>query len=152
MMKIIIQKVITISNKNKNEIKYINKKYIYKIMIYTEEQYRILQQATPHFESVKHEVIKNAPRWLTEQIINVYEQATHKTIFNKDLSCAVCVMNIYKLIGKTFDEDTKERVENSSKNEDVTLDKINVTSDKTDVSKVKKNVSSVKKSKKVSKK
>lgn len=107
-------------------------------MIYNDEQYRILKQATPHFESVKHEVIKNAPRWLTEQIINVYEQATHKTIFNKDLSCAVCVMNIYKLIGKTFDEDTKERDEKSSKNEDVTLDKINVTSDKTDVTPVKK--------------
>lgn len=114
-------------------------------MIYTEEQYRILKQATPHFESVKHEYIRNAPRWLTEQIIDVYEQATKKTIFNKDLNCAICVMNIYKLIGKTFDEDTKERTEKSSKNENVTPNKIDVTP-------VKKNVTSkVKKSKKVSK-
>ena len=119
-------------------------------MIYTEEQYRILKQATPHFESVKHEVIKNAPRWLTEQIIDVYEQATHKTIFHKDLSCAICVLNIYKLIGKTFDEDTKER-EATLKDENVTPVKTNetdVTPVKTDVTKVKKNVTKVKKSKK----
>lgn len=116
-------------------------------MIYTEEQYRILKQATPHFNSVKHEVIKNAPRWLTEQIIDVYEQATHKTIFHKDLSCAICVLNIYKLIGKTFDEDTKER-EAKSKDENVTPVKIDVTTDKTKVTKVKKNVTKVKKSKK----
>ena len=119
-------------------------------MIYTEEQYKILKQATPHFESVKHEVIKNAPRWLTEQIIDVYEQATKKHIFNKDLNCAVCVMNIYKIIGKTFDEDTKERAEKSSLNENVTPDKINVTQDKPNVTLDK--TSKVKKSKKVSKK
>ena len=110
-------------------------------MIYTEQQYRILQQATPHFNSVKHDYLRNAPRWLTEQIIDVYEQATKKTIFNKDLSCAVCVMNIYKLIGKTFDEDTKEIAEKSSKNEDVTSDKTNVTSDKISKAKKSKNVS-----------
>ena len=119
-------------------------------MIYTEEQYKILKQATPHFESVKHEVIKNAPRWLTEQIIDVYEQATKKHIFNKDLNCAVCVMNIYKIIGKTFDEDTKERAEKSSLNENVTQDKPNVTQDKQNVTPDK--TSKVKKSKKVSKK
>ena len=137
--------------KNKNKIKYIYKKYILKkIMIYTEEQYKILKQATPHFESVKHEVIKNAPRWLTEQIIGVYEQATKKHIFNKDLNCAVCVMNIYKIIGKTFDEDTKERAEKSSQNENVTQDKQNVTPDKIDLTPDK--TSKVKKSKKISKK
>lgn len=119
-------------------------------MIYTEEQYRILKQATPHFESVKHEVIKNAPRWLTEQIIDVYEQATKKHIFNKDLNCAVCVMNIYKIIGKTFDEDTKERAEKSSQNENVTQDKQNITQDKQNVTPDK--TSKVKKSNKVSKK
>ena len=119
-------------------------------MIYTEQQYRILQQATPHFNSVKHDYLRNAPRWLTEQIIDVYEQATKKTIFNKDLSCAVCVMNIYKLIGKTFDEDTKEIAEKSSKNEDVTSDKTNVTSDKINVTSDK--ISKAKKSKNVSEK
>ena len=71
----------------------------------------------------------------------------------KDLNCAICVMNIYKLIGKTFDEDTKERAEKSSQNENVTPDKTDVTTDKTNVTPVKKNVTSkVKKSKKVSKK
>lgn len=80
-------------------------------MIYTNEQYEILSQAKPHFETVKRDYIRNAPKWLTEQIINVYEIATKKTILNKDMNCSICVMNIYKLIGKTYDADTKERKE-----------------------------------------
>ena len=78
-------------------------------MIYTDEQYEILSQAKPHFETVKRDYIRNAPKWLTEQIINVYEIATKKTIMNKDMNCSICVMNIYKIIGKTYDADTKER-------------------------------------------
>jgi hypothetical protein len=78
-------------------------------MIYTDEQYEILSQAKPHFETVKRDYIRNAPKWLTEQIINVYEIATKKTILNKDMNCSICVMNIYKIIGKTYDADTKER-------------------------------------------
>lgn len=78
-------------------------------MIYTDEQFKIIEQAKPHFESVRHEVIRNAPKWLTEQIINVYEQATKKHLLNKDLNCAVCVMNIYKVISKTYFDDLKER-------------------------------------------
>lgn len=78
-------------------------------MIYTDEQYAILSQAEPHFETVKRDYIRNAPKWLTEQIINVYEIATKKTILNKDMNCSICVMNIYKIIGKTYDADNKER-------------------------------------------
>ena len=78
-------------------------------MIYTEEQWRIIKQASPHYESAKHEYIRNAPRWLTEQVINVYESATGKTVMHKDLSCAVCVLNIYKQIGKTYFQDKRER-------------------------------------------
>lgn len=78
-------------------------------MIYTDEQYEILSQAKPHFETIKRDYIRNAPKWLTEQIINVYEIATKKTIMNKDMNCSICVMNIYKIIGKTYDADTKER-------------------------------------------
>lgn len=91
-------------------------------MIYTDEQYEILSQAKPHFETVKRDYIRNAPKWLTEQIINVYEIATKKTIMNKDMNCSICVMNIYKIIGKTYDVDTKER---EAKDEDTKVENVN---------------------------
>ena len=94
-------------------------------MISTDEQFNLLKQAEPHFESVKRDFLRNAPKWLTEQIINVYEIATKKTIFNKDTNCSICVMNIYKLIGKTYYSDKKER------EAVVTSDKTNVTNKKT---------------------
>lgn len=78
-------------------------------MTFTDEQYEILKQATPHFETARHEFIRNAPRWLTEQVINVYEAATGKTIMSKDLSCAVCVLRIYQIVGKPFYADKIER-------------------------------------------
>lgn len=78
-------------------------------MIYTEEQWKIIKQASPHYETARHEYIRNAPRWLTEQVINVYEAATGKTVMHKDLSCAVCVLNIYKQIGKTYFADLEEK-------------------------------------------
>lgn len=78
-------------------------------MIYTEEQWKLIKEASPHYETAKHEYIRNAPRWLTEQIISVYEAATGKTVMHKDLSCAVCVLNIYKQVGKTYFADLEER-------------------------------------------
>ena len=78
-------------------------------MIYTEEQWKIIKQASPHYESARHEYIRNAPRLLTQQIIDVYEAATGKTMMHKDLSCAVCVLNIYKQISKTYFQDKLER-------------------------------------------
>ena len=78
-------------------------------MIFTDEQYDILKQATPHFETARHEYIRNAPRWLTEQVINIYEAATGKTIVSKDLSCAVCVLRIYQIVGRPFYADKLER-------------------------------------------
>lgn len=80
-------------------------------MIYSEDQWRIIKEASPHYESARHEYIRNAPRWLTQQVIDVYEAATGKTMMHKDLSCAVCVLNIYKQIGKTYFNDLKEREE-----------------------------------------
>lgn len=93
-------------------------------MIYTDEQYEILSQAKPHFETVKRDYIRNAPKWLTEQIINVYEIATKKTIMNKDMNCSICVMNIYKIIGKTYDADTKEREAKVNEVDDKDIDEI----------------------------
>lgn len=75
----------------------------------TDEQYNLLKEATPHFLSAKRECIRNAPRWLTEQIVSVYEAVTGKTVVHKDFNCAVCVLRIYQLVGKLFDEETRDR-------------------------------------------
>ena len=78
-------------------------------MIYTDEQWELIRQASPHFETAKRDYIRNAPRWLTEQIMSVYEGATGKTIMSRDLSCAVCVLRIYQTVGKTYFADLQER-------------------------------------------
>lgn len=78
-------------------------------MIYSNEQWDIIKKASPHYETARHEYIRNAPRQLTEQIMNVYEAATGKKIYSRDLSCAVCVLHIYQIIGKTYFADLKER-------------------------------------------
>ena len=85
-------------------------------MIYNDEQFKALTQALPHFKSAKHGYIRNAPRWLTEQVINVYEAATGKTIASKSLSCAVCVLNVYALVADTYFKDEKERQERNQDN------------------------------------
>lgn len=82
-------------------------------MIYTEEQWKLIKQASPHYETARHEYIRNAPRWLTQQVIDVYEAATGKTILNKDLSCAVCVLRVYQTVGKTYFDDLKNHQNNN---------------------------------------
>lgn len=74
-------------------------------MIYTEGQWNIIAQAAPHYESARHEVVRNAPRWMTDQVKMVYEAATGKRIPYADTTCAVCVLRIYQIIGKTYFED-----------------------------------------------
>lgn len=78
-------------------------------MIYNDEQWNIIKKASPHYETAKHDYIRNAPRNLTEQVMNVYEAATGKKIISRDLTCAVCVLRIYQIIGKTYFQDLKER-------------------------------------------
>lgn len=78
-------------------------------MIYNEEQWQLIKQASPHFETARRDYIRNAPQWLTEQIISVYEDATGKTIMSKNLTCAVCVLRIYQTVGKTYFADLDER-------------------------------------------
>lgn len=82
-------------------------------MIYSEEQWDIIKKASPHYETAIHEYIRNAPRQLTEQVMNVYEAATGKKIYSRDLSCAVCVLHIYQQIGKTYFEDLKNHQNNN---------------------------------------
>ena len=70
--------------------------------LYTDEQWKIIRQAAPHYESARLGYVRNAPRWLTEQVIAVYEAATGNTLQSKNLSCATCVLNIYNTIGRTY--------------------------------------------------
>jgi len=107
-------------------------------MIYTDEQYEILKQAIPHFNSVKQDYIRNAPKWLTEEIIEVYEIATGKTVMNKNLNCSICVLNIYKSIGRTFESDTKEREKLKSEVTVEVVDKATETTENTEEVKSKK--------------
>lgn len=85
-------------------------------MTYNDEQWELIRMASPHFESARHEYIRNAPRWLTQQIIDVYEQATGRKIPNRDLGCAVCVLRIYQTIGRTYFEDLEHRKQKEEQN------------------------------------
>lgn len=78
-------------------------------MIYNDEQWEQIKQASPHYETARRDYIRNAPRWLTEQIMTVYEDATGRTIMSRNLNCAVCVLHIYQTVGKTYFADLDER-------------------------------------------
>lgn len=83
---------------------------------FTKEQLRTLYDAEIHFDSVvHHNIIRNAPRWLTEQIVNIYEATTHSSL-QHNYSCTVCVMNIYNTIGKKYYDDKKYYEELDKKN------------------------------------
>lgn len=75
----------------------------------TDEQWEEFKKASPHFKSAKQEYIRNVPRFLTEQVINIYESATGKTILNKDLSCAICVLRVYQTAGKLYFSELSRR-------------------------------------------
>lgn len=85
-------------------------------MIYNEEQWKIIANAEPHFNTARHDYIRNVPRQMTEQIVSVYEAATGRQIFTKDYSCAVCVLRIYQTIGNTYYKDLEERNKNNENN------------------------------------
>ena len=87
-------------------------------MIYNDEEWRIIKEASPHYKTARQEYIRNAPRWLTEQVINIYESVTGKTILDKDLSCAHCVLRIYQIAGKLYfsELDRREKLEEEKKN------------------------------------
>lgn len=88
------------------------------LILLNEQQWNLLKQAAPHFESARHEYIRNAPRWLTQQVIDVYEAATDRTIHSKDLSCAVCVLNIYKQASGLYFYNLEERKKLESQDDD----------------------------------
>ena len=84
-------------------------------MTFTDEQFELLTKALPHFESARRERVRNAPRWLTEQTISIYEAATGKRMLHKNLSCAVCVLRVYQAVGKLYFDDLKNHQNNNFK-------------------------------------
>ena len=78
-------------------------------MTFTDKQWELLKQASLHFENARRERVRNAPRWLTQQVIDIYEAATGKQMLHKDLSCAVCVLRVYQTVGKLYFQDKLER-------------------------------------------
>jgi hypothetical protein len=84
-------------------------------MIFNDEQWEVIKQAGPHFRTAKQDYIRNAPQFITNEIVKVYEEATGKTVMNKDSHCSVCVLRIYQQIGKAYFADLEER--NKKQNE-----------------------------------
>ena len=99
--------------------------------IMTDEQWNAFKEASPHFLSSKHDYIRNCPKWLSEQTINIYESVTGKTILNKNLNCAVCILNMFKITGKLyFDElERRNKKQNEIENEKGNNNKENGTPD-----------------------
>lgn len=72
---------------------------------FTKEQYDALYEAQIHFITVRtSNCIKNAPRWLTDQVADVWEQRTGQTV-NRNWSCSSCVFNFYNMVGKYYLQD-----------------------------------------------
>lgn len=78
-------------------------------MIFTDEQWKIVKEAGPHFRTARQDYVRNAPMYLTQMLINIYESATGKTLANKDVTCAGCVLRIYQTVGKAYFSDLEER-------------------------------------------
>lgn len=78
-------------------------------MIFTDEQWNEIKKASPHFESARRDYIRNAPMWLTKSVVDIYENATGKTIPQRDFTCAICVLRIYQTVGNAYFADLKER-------------------------------------------
>lgn len=74
---------------------------------FTREQLQDLWEAEVHFDSVIHtDSIKNAPKWLTERVVNIFEKAT-KQHLNIDYYCPVCVMRVYRIVAPIYFKDKK---------------------------------------------
>lgn len=90
-----------------------------KDIIFPDDIWDKFKKAAPHFESSKKEYIRFAPTWLTEQTLNIYEQMTGKKMSNRDLSCAHCVLSIYKVASKLYFQELDRRNKLEEENKDV---------------------------------
>ena len=84
-------------------------------MTFNKEQLNALYPAEVHFLSSQHDVIRSAPSWLTEQVIEIYQSATGRKM-NYSRGCSACVLNIYKTIGKLYLADKAEQEQKSTVN------------------------------------
>lgn len=83
-------------------------------MTFDDITYNQLAIAEPQYvNAVKKGYVRNVPKLLTEQLVVIYEQATHKKL-HKNYSCSQCVLNIYKTIGKLWLKDKEERQKNET--------------------------------------
>ena len=80
-----------------------------RVMIFTDEQWKIVKECGPHFRTARQDYVRNAPMYLTQMLINIYESATGKTLANKDVTCAGCVLRVYQTVGKAYFSDLEER-------------------------------------------
>lgn len=84
-------------------------------MIFTKEELEILSIGEKNFDAaVYHENIRNAKRSDTEMIVNIYENRLGKKLTH-NYSCSICVLNIYKTVGKVYFADKKELEEQERK-------------------------------------
>lgn len=78
-----------------------------KELFFKEEDYKALYDAEIHFISAcRGGYIKNTPRWLTDQVAEIWEKATGEKV-RRNWNCSSCVLNLYYLIGKKYLNDKK---------------------------------------------
>lgn len=79
-------------------------------MNFTDEQFKTLQEAEPHFESSRHGWVKYATREICNTVADVYFQATGQVI-SHSWSCSICVLNLFRRVGALYFEDKTSREE-----------------------------------------
>lgn len=79
-------------------------------LTFTDEQFDALKTKAEWFlkSAVYSSTIRSAPLYITEFIANTYEQATGAKV-KRDFGCAVCVLNLYRMVGLKYFEDKKTR-------------------------------------------
>lgn len=74
---------------------------------FTKEEYDALYEAQIHFINVRtNNCIKNCPRWLCDQVANVWENKTGEKV-QRNWSCNSCVFNFFNIVGKHYMADMK---------------------------------------------
>lgn len=74
---------------------------------FTKEEYDVLYEAQIHFINVRtNNCIKNCPRWLCDQVANVWENKTGEKV-QRNWSCNSCVFNFFNIVGKHYMADMK---------------------------------------------
>lgn len=96
-------------------------------IILTDDQWQRIKKASPHFETARRDYIRNCPRWITEQVISVYEEATGKTINRKNITCATCILRLFQNIGKLYfwNKEYREGLEKAEQNIDKNVENNN---------------------------